>query len=84
MIVSATNVNSNAIKILDVLRKCPKVHYHDTGVSRLEHQISSGPTISFTGLGWYYITKRFLPTIISAIFTIEIVLLQADASVPKK
>ncbi|CAL8137652.1 unnamed protein product [Orchesella dallaii] len=48
-----------------------------------EHQVSSGLSIAFTGLGWYYITKRFLLKIINAIFTIEIVLLQTSpASVP--
>ncbi|CAL8137650.1 unnamed protein product [Orchesella dallaii] len=75
-LMNATKIPTNALKILDILEKCPEVHY-TTQVARLENRVASGHAIAFTGLGYFSITNAFLLNIVGVIFSIEIILLQS-------
>lgn len=81
-ILSAAKVNTNAVRILNILRNCPKEMYYETDVCRLEHQVTTGPPIGFTGMGCFSITRRFILSAINVIFTMEIILLQSAQSPP--
>jgi len=47
-------------------------------VERVEQKVNTGPDIGLNGLGCFTITKPFILSIIGAVFTFEIVLLQSS------
>ncbi|CAL8116987.1 unnamed protein product [Orchesella dallaii] len=56
------------------------VYYICIQVSRLDQRVSSGHDIGLSGLGCFVVTKPFMLSLLSVIFTLEIVLLQSAPS----
>ncbi|CAL8093427.1 unnamed protein product [Orchesella dallaii] len=77
--ICCARVNVYAHQIRYIFQECP-VEYYQPEVSRLDKRVTSGPDIGFSGLGCFVVTKPFMLSILSVIFTFEIVLLQSVPS----
>ncbi|ODM89736.1 Gustatory receptor for sugar taste 64a [Orchesella cincta] len=77
--ICCARINVYAHQIRCIFQECP-VEYYKPEVSRLDKRVTSGPDIGFSGLGCFVVTKPFMLSILSVIFTFEIVLLQSVPS----
>ncbi|CAL8093433.1 unnamed protein product [Orchesella dallaii] len=75
----AARINMYAHQIRKVLGDCP-VELYNGEIARVDKRITSGPQIGLTGLGCFVVTKPFILSILSVVFTFEIVLLQGVSS----
>lgn len=73
--VTCSRVNKYAHKIRDIYRECPE-QFYDNQVQREDMRVTSGPHIGLTGMGCFIVNQSTLLSIISVVFTVEIILLQ--------
>lgn len=74
--IACSRVNFHAHKVRDVYRDCPE-QYYDTYIAREDMRVVSGPQIGFSGMGCFVLNQTTLLSIVSVIFTVEIILLQS-------
>lgn len=74
----AGEVHQQSARILRQIQKCPQSVY-SVSVERLERMLVGNPT-GISLMGSFYITRKYFISIISFIFTTEIVLLQTYSS----